>query len=59
MNLALKIDVFGIGMIFYYLVFGEYPYKDKLFKMVLNDHKDPYEEGHGPIEFEINGKTIS
>ena len=29
MNLALKIDIFGIGMIFYHLVFGEYPFKDK------------------------------
>ena len=57
-NLALKIDIFGIGMIFYHLVFGEYPYKN-IMPMIFTDIKNPYEEGHGPIEFNLNSKTIS
>ena len=57
--MALKIDIFGIGMIFYHLVFGEYPFKNNLIIMILIDNKNKYEEGHGPIEFNLNSKTIS
>ena len=44
-NLALKIDIFGMGMLFYYLVFGEYPFKKNelnnmtLIDMILIDDK--------------------
>ena len=36
MNLALKIDIFGIGMLFYHLVFGEYPWKNYNTMLVIN-----------------------